>query len=623
MLACPTNISANYATKYYEADDYESQGQKTAIAPYWFGKGAMALGLQGDVKPEQFEVLLQGYSPEGKRLQAKLIDLDNHRAATDFTFSAPKSASIAEQIQEDQRVTVAFDRSVQVALKELENLTQARIWNPETKQQERVTTGNAIFAVFSHDESRNLDPQSHKHVLQVNSTQLESGEYRAIANDQSVRNQVYLGLIQENEFAIELQEIGFTINRKPNGLFELHGYAPELLEAFSTRRSEMLEAASDQPSAREMQWLAIKTRQDKQALSHPELKGRRQATITQLGLTLPALPQSGEPLDPEQAQQLSNQAVAAAIEDLLKESAVFTRADLGKRVLLENFGQFRFEHLAKAIDQFGLEIWDVGRGLYTDRQTAQQIEEITFDLFAQHTPIPLLAYAQNQEDTLTLTPASSTHDSSQSPAQLVGTGVAVIITATLQRDFASETRNQRFESSADQLQQFASDESRDFAGVADYFEALEREEAIRGIAEDLREAADAIEQFNRLAQLTAERDRELEQQRLRLEELERLNWRRPEPNSAQWHRANYVLDTAINALNAHEASQGESTLYRFVWEEATEQLSIISKADNRTIAVARSTPDNQWNIQHAEVNDLDWRNFQPRSRSQELKELEL
>jgi hypothetical protein len=50
-------------------------------------------------------------------------------------------------------------------------------------------------------------------------------------------------------------------------------------------------------------------------------------------------------------------------------------------------------------------------------------------------------------------------------------------------------------------------------------------------------------------------------------------------------------------------------------------LTITHKPSDRVIAVARSTSENTWAIQHADVSGQDWRNFQTRmiDQSQELE----
>jgi conjugative relaxase-like TrwC/TraI family protein len=104
-----SNVSAAQAENYYDKDDYYTQGLETAgetqrASSQWMGKGAIALDLTGEVDTSTFKQLLQGEGPGGQSLHARKIDLAKHRAGTDYTFSAPKSVSVAGLIQQDWRV---------------------------------------------------------------------------------------------------------------------------------------------------------------------------------------------------------------------------------------------------------------------------------------------------------------------------------------------------------------------------------------------------------------------------------------------------------------------------------------------------------------------------------------
>ncbi|MFK8184494.1 MAG: MobF family relaxase, partial [Phormidesmis sp.] len=115
------NVSAAQASNYYEKDDYYTQGDPALQSDsQWQGNGAAQLHLEGPVDKQIFQQLLQGQTPDGKSLHSKRINPAKHRAATDYTFSAPKSVSIASLIQKDKRVIAAHDSAVKTALEVLE-----------------------------------------------------------------------------------------------------------------------------------------------------------------------------------------------------------------------------------------------------------------------------------------------------------------------------------------------------------------------------------------------------------------------------------------------------------------------------------------------------------------------
>ena len=106
-----SNLSAAQAENYFVKDDYYTEEEQHE-ASFWLGKGANNLGLTGTVEKAVFGELLSGIGPGGEVLSGKAIDPTKRRAATDFTFSAPKSVSVAALVQQDARVLAAHHQAV-------------------------------------------------------------------------------------------------------------------------------------------------------------------------------------------------------------------------------------------------------------------------------------------------------------------------------------------------------------------------------------------------------------------------------------------------------------------------------------------------------------------------------
>jgi conjugative relaxase-like TrwC/TraI family protein len=157
-----SNLSAAQAADYYTKEDYYTHEQTDAA--YWVGKGASALNCSGAVDQLTFQNFLRGKTSEGQALSGKRIDYNSRRAATDYTFSAPKSVSIAALVQQDTRVLQAHHQAVSQALAVLESrYAQTRISTPTGRH--RVVTGNLVAAVFPHTTSRAMEPQLHSHCV--------------------------------------------------------------------------------------------------------------------------------------------------------------------------------------------------------------------------------------------------------------------------------------------------------------------------------------------------------------------------------------------------------------------------------------------------------------------------
>ena len=234
------NVSTAQAEDYYEKDDYYTQGDPDLQSDsQWQGNGAAQLHLTGSVDKQIFQQLLHGQTPDGKSLHSKRINPEKHRAATDYTFSAPKSVSIAALIQKDKRVIQAHDSAVKTALEVLENrYAQTRV-RRGPGIREKVATCNIIAATFRHETSREQDPQLHTHCVVINATQMENGKWQSLSNEEVLNNQKLLGEIYQNELAHQLRSYGYEIEPNGSGQFEVKGYEQPLLDLFSTRTQQI------------------------------------------------------------------------------------------------------------------------------------------------------------------------------------------------------------------------------------------------------------------------------------------------------------------------------------------------------------------------------------------------
>ncbi|MEO0808342.1 MAG: MobF family relaxase, partial [Cyanobacteria bacterium J06643_4] len=361
-----SNVSAAQAENYYDKDDYYTQDLDTEeetqrASSQWAGKGAIALGLAGEVDKSTFKRLLQGEGPDGQSLHARKIDLTKHRAGTDYTFSAPKSVSIAGLIQQDWRVMAAHDRAVETALTVLEErYAQTRVRTKEGRL--RITTGNIVAAVFRHETSRAQDPQLHSHCVVINTTQMADGSWRSLSNEEIVANQKLLGEIYQNELAYQLRQCGYEIEPRANGQFELRGYEPKLLEVFSTRRQQILDLIETWSAEREAavkggdvsaarrEAANLRSRRSKRIVPREVLMEAWQQEIQRQQLALPQIPQSAQNKVQQKPFQ-TRQAVQGGIDHAAEREAVFRRSKVERFVLENHLGQHSFAALQQAIQE--------------------------------------------------------------------------------------------------------------------------------------------------------------------------------------------------------------------------------------------------------------------------------
>jgi conjugative relaxase-like TrwC/TraI family protein len=116
MVTAKTQHSLKNAEEYFEehlsVGDYYDQGQR--VAGEWIGLGAERLGLSGKVRAEDFLRLCENQHPAtGEKLTPELKTtwiqngekVADRRIFYDFTFSPPKSVSIAGWASKVSRCT--------------------------------------------------------------------------------------------------------------------------------------------------------------------------------------------------------------------------------------------------------------------------------------------------------------------------------------------------------------------------------------------------------------------------------------------------------------------------------------------------------------------------------------
>lgn len=244
MISLHNVGSASQALHYFSKDNYYTQ-DKGLEHSEWFGKGAEYLGLSGSIDQQAFLDLLQG-RVEGQELGrwAKNPETGEkerfHRPATDVTFSAPKSLSLMAEVYGSREVREAHETAVKKALIYIEAYLAGTRQTEHGKTQ-AVQTGNLTVAMFRHNTSRELDPQTHTHAVVMNVTRREDGQWRSLTNDEIFNAKRVIGAT--SELAYQLQTLGYELIRTDEkGNLEIAGITREQIEHFSQRRAE-IEAA--------------------------------------------------------------------------------------------------------------------------------------------------------------------------------------------------------------------------------------------------------------------------------------------------------------------------------------------------------------------------------------------
>ena len=395
-----SNLKSAQAISYFEKDDYYSNEEGPGET-CWLGKGADRLGLRGDVEKKAFAQLLNGYSPTGERLFSRQVDSDRRRAATDYTFSAPKSVSVAGLVQGDKRVIAAHHLAVERALSVLEErFAETRIATISGRKQ--VATGNIAAAVFAHGTSRAAEPQLHSHCVVMNATQIENGKWYSLLNDSAISNKKLLGQLYQNELAVELQKLGYEIEQREHGQFDLKGYSKELLDTFSTRRGQIEALVEDwKKSGKVLRDLkgnvisaeraiyevaALKTRKAKpQIVEAEKLLQNWQSVLAMKGLTLPKLPseQNAQAQTAAKTEEQTATVVDDAIAHCAERNAIFEPKQIERFIFENHIGTASVAELTQGINSHP-ELIDLGEKAenkpIVTTESALQLELATISL---------------------------------------------------------------------------------------------------------------------------------------------------------------------------------------------------------------------------------------------------
>jgi conjugative relaxase-like TrwC/TraI family protein len=369
VVTAKTQYKLTNAKEYFEehlcVGDYYDEGQR--VTGQWFGFGTERLGLSGKVGSEAFLRLCENLHPaSGDTLTPRLNTMrmdkaggnaTNRRIFYDFTFSPPKSVSVAALAGADDRILEAHARAVRSAMREFEVFatTRVRVGKADCDR----STGNFVAAMFTHDTSRALDPHLHTHCVVFNATfDAIENRWKALQNYELLRARKFAENVYYHELARNLRGFGYEIRNLARGDFQIEGISEAVCERFSKRDAEIDRALAkllaDKPELTGANFkalraqLAVETRAKKRKdLSQAEL---RQLWDSQLNESeRAALRQSPNHLGKATAGRMSvGEAVQWAEDHLFDRISVALECQLWQQALERGRGEnFSLDELKK------------------------------------------------------------------------------------------------------------------------------------------------------------------------------------------------------------------------------------------------------------------------------------
>ena len=322
-----------YYTKLASVDYYTGSGEPPGR---WWGSGATALGLSGEVTTEQLSRLTAGFTPDGMTALVRNAGSEKRRAGFDLTFSAPKSVSVLwSQVGATERAAIeaAHREAVEGALGYLER--EAAKTRRGVGGASHVE-GTLAVALFDHCTARAQmnqapDPHLHTHSLVMNLCLGDDGQWGTLDARHVFKQKMTAGVLYRAELIRVLQEKLCLVASRRERFCELDGVGEGVLRAFSKRRAAIeaklgaLGETSPVAAARATQL----TRKTKMEVTRSHLFQEWQTQGSLLGF-------SHENVRVEQLerneQDVVRFAVPKALEALTEKKAHFAKRDLVRAV---------------------------------------------------------------------------------------------------------------------------------------------------------------------------------------------------------------------------------------------------------------------------------------------------
>jgi conjugative relaxase-like TrwC/TraI family protein len=364
MISCTFFKSAKGAAGYLTKEQNGTQPDKARGEYYandqvrsaWGGEGSALAGYEigGSVSAADLHKVLSGQfrEPANNNAERQLGRIDaegkiDHRAGMDFTFSAPKSFSIAAEIYDNADIRAVHEAAVQAALNYLEsNCAWTRV------NGQLVQTQNLVYAKFEHSLTRALDCSTHTHAAFANATYFQGRAY-SLANEEFLHHRVTADAVYKNELAYGAKKLGHDIEFDRFGTPELASITAEQRAEFSERSKQIDEYLTakgidpDKATAKQREMACLETRAGKHA---PESSAQQRAQWLERAERI----NMKEPLPHHSREQLYNvnagkEALAASISHLSEREAAFSLKEVYTQAAKFSEGRATYNQIRVAV----------------------------------------------------------------------------------------------------------------------------------------------------------------------------------------------------------------------------------------------------------------------------------
>jgi conjugative relaxase-like TrwC/TraI family protein len=247
-------------------EDFTANHYGDELTGQWRGKGAVLLGLNGDVAQKDFFALCDNVHPgTGERLTQR--DAMKRRGPTDIVFSVPKGVSLLYAYADGESILEVTRLAIAETMQVIEADARTRV-RKDDADEDRVT-GNLVWGEFVHTTARPVDgfsaPQLHAHCVVLNAT-LDGVEdrWKAAQLGEIATNMPYYESYFHGQLCERLERLGYSTVQR-DGSFEVEGITETTIQRFSPRTEEIkeyIEQKNIQNPAQKAQ-VGVRTRKSK------------------------------------------------------------------------------------------------------------------------------------------------------------------------------------------------------------------------------------------------------------------------------------------------------------------------------------------------------------------------
>jgi conjugative relaxase-like TrwC/TraI family protein len=392
--------SAEAVSKYLknglsDTDDTAAIAQYygTDNSTFWVGNLADDFNLTGQpVDDETFQNMLNGRLPDGSGPDQ--IHDKNRRLGEDFTFSTPKSVSIAALALNKPELIEDHHAAVTKALEFVqERLIYARRGKGSTIREDSPRVAIAAFTHFDARPVHNIvAPDLHTHAIIPNIGKRKDGSIGGIQVDAGQRGDLFklADAVYKAELAERLQARMITLRPTANG-FELKSIDDETIRAWSPRKRQIDAMLASQGKTRsdsteaERQWANLATRESKQDMPLEEYVKQWREIAREDGLTV------AYDLSLTKKQPTPEELALNALNQLAEREAVFRVPALQAQALLLGCAFHSRATMERAVqsvvNQYGITLEGDRLTSYQHAARAKYIRDLA--MAASGTAVPL------------------------------------------------------------------------------------------------------------------------------------------------------------------------------------------------------------------------------------------